>query len=272
MLDQPLRILAFGAHPDDCDILLGGMAIMWARLGHQVTFVSATNGDTGHYTMGGGPLARRRRDEAMRSAEIAGIAYQVLDIHNGQLMPTLDNRWRFVEIIRQAQPHLVIGHRPNDYHPDHRCVGQLVQDAAYTVTIPNVAALTPHLETNPIFACFSDRFQRPYPFQADVIVDVDAVMPTKLEMLHCHTSQFYEWLPYNQGRLAKVPEGDEERKAWINELWGVRSRSLADAHRPALIARYGAERGQAVRNAEAIEISEYGAQPTPEELATLFPF
>ena len=272
MLHQPLRILAFGAHPDDCDILLGGMAIMWAQQGHQVTFVSATNGDTGHHLMGGGPLARRRYAEAQRSAEIAGIHYQVLDIHNGQLMPTLENRWRFVEIIREADPDLVVSHRPNDYHPDHRCTGQLVHDAAYTVTIPNVAALTPHLMTNPIFACFSDRFQRPYPFQADVIVDIDGVMPTKLEMLHCHTSQFYEWLPYNQGRLEQVPEGDDARKAWVNELWGGRSRGLADAYRDALIGRYGRDRGQAVLNAEAIEISEYGAQPTPEELATLFPF
>ncbi|MCD6301975.1 MAG: PIG-L family deacetylase [Anaerolineae bacterium] len=272
MFHEPLRILAFGAHPDDCDILLGGMAILWSRLGHQVTFVSTTNGDTGHYRMGGGPLARRRQAEAQRSAEIAGIRYRVLDIHNGQIMPTLENRWRLVEIIREVEPDLVVSHRPCDYHPDHRYTGQLVQDAAYTVTIPNVVALTPHLKSNPVFACFSDRFQRPYPFQADVIIDIDAVMSTKIDMLHCHTSQFYEWLPYNQGKLDQVPEGDQARKAWINELWGARSRDLADTHRNALVARYGPERGKAVRNAEALEISEYGAQPTSEELATLFPF
>jgi N-acetylglucosamine malate deacetylase 1 len=177
-----------------------------------------------------------------------------------------------VEIIREVDPDLVVTHRPNDYHPDHRYTGQLVQDAAYTVTIPNVAALTPHLMTNPVFASFSDRFQRPYPFQADVIIDIDSVMPTKLEMLHCHTSQFYEWLPYNQGRLDQVPEDEDARKAWVNELWGARSHDLSDTHRDALVARYGEERGRAVRHAEAIEISEYGAQPTLQELATLFPF
>jgi len=54
-----LRIIAFGAHPDDCEIRAGGVAAMWAAQGHYVKFVSTTNGDIGHWKMAGGPLEQR---------------------------------------------------------------------------------------------------------------------------------------------------------------------------------------------------------------------
>src|SRR5229473_970550 len=76
-----LRIIAFGAHPDDCDQKAGGTAAKWAAQGHQVKFVAVTNGDAGHQTKGGGALAKRRRAEAMESAKRLGIEYEVLDNH-----------------------------------------------------------------------------------------------------------------------------------------------------------------------------------------------
>lgn len=272
MRDGVLRILAFGAHPDDCDSRLGGLAIKYARAGHRVKFVSVTNGDTGHHEMGGGPLARRRYEEAQRAAQVAGIEYQVLDIHNGQLLPTLENRWLLVQIIRAFEPDLVVTHRPNDYHPDHRYTSQLVQDAAYTVTIPNVAALTPHLRANPVIAYMSDSFQRPYPFSPDVAVGIDDVIETKIDMLDCHASQFYEWLPYNRGVPDQVPEGAAERREW---LFGQRAPSyarVADQYRHLLLKWYGPERGAQIRYAEALEVCEYGAPLAEGEVPVLFPF
>ena len=61
--DGKLRIIAFGAHPDDCEFKLGGTAAKWAALGHHVKLVSVTNGDIGHWRMAGGPLAMRRTAE-----------------------------------------------------------------------------------------------------------------------------------------------------------------------------------------------------------------
>jgi len=267
-----LRILAFGAHPDDCDIKVGGMAIKYSRLGHKVKFVSVTNGDTGHHEMGGGPLARRRYEEAQRAAKVAGIEYEILDIHNGQLMPTLENRWLLVRIIREFQPDLVITHRPNDYHPDHRYTSQLVQDAAYTVTIPNVEALTPHLMYNPVIAYMSDNFQRPYPFSPDVAVGIDDVLEEKLDMLHCHESQMYEWLPYNQGIEDQVPESDEERREWLRKWRAPVFAEIADRYRNLLKELYGEERGARIQYAEALEICEYGAPLTKKDIPILFPF
>src|SRR5256714_4214644 len=85
--DGKLRITWFGAHPDDCELKAGGVAILWAAQGHHVKFVSATNGDIGHWRDAGGPLARRRKAEVERAARILGITTEVLGIHDGELLP-----------------------------------------------------------------------------------------------------------------------------------------------------------------------------------------
>ncbi|MCZ7573671.1 MAG: PIG-L family deacetylase [Ardenticatenaceae bacterium] len=271
-MPESLRILAFGAHPDDCDIKVGGLAIKYARKGHTVKFVSVTNGDTGHHLMGGGPLARRQYEEAQRAAAVAGIEYEVLDIHNGQLMPTLENRWWLVRIIRNFRPDLVLTHRPNDYHPDHRYTAQLVHDAAYTVTIPNVEALTPHLRYNPVIAYMSDTFRKPYPFTPDVVVGIDEVLEEKLDMLDCFESQMYEWFPYNLEIEGPVLDTPEQRRAWLRELWTPTFAEVADRYRDRLKKLYSEEQGAQIRYAEALEACEYGTLLTEEKIRILFPF
>ncbi|MGQ9554805.1 MAG: PIG-L deacetylase family protein [Anaerolineae bacterium] len=271
-MSEPLRILAFGAHPDDCDISIGGLAVKYACLGHKVKFVSVTNGNTGHFSQGGGPLARRRYQEAQRSAAIAGVEYEVLDIHNGQLLPTLENRWTIVRLIREFRPDLVLTNRPNDYHPDHRYTSQLVADAAYTVTIPNVQALTPHLLVNPSVAYWADSFQRPYPFTPDVAVSIDDVIETKLDMMDCHESQMYEWLPYNDNELDQVPADARERRAWMAKRRLPAMEKATDRYRDLLKKLYGEEAGGKVKYAEALEFCEYGGPITAEMFPRLFPF
>src|ERR1700738_1410912 len=151
-----IRVIAFGAHPDDCDIRAAGTAALFARMGHAVKFVSVTNGDAGHQSMGGVPLAQRRLAEAMESARRLGIEYEVLDNHDGELLPTLEVRQQVIRRIRQWQADIVRAPRPNDYHPDHRYTGVLVQDAAYMVVVPNVAPDTPPLRRNPVFLYYED--------------------------------------------------------------------------------------------------------------------
>jgi len=270
---ERLRVLAIGAHPDDPDFSCGGTAVLWAAAGHVVEFVSTTNGDTGHHAIGGIELARRRRAEAQSSAAVAGInEYRVLDNHNGELEPTVANRRVLVRLIREFAPDLVLSHRPNDYHPDHRATGQLVMDTSYILTVPNNLALTDILPRQPVILSFSDSFTRPCPFQADVVVGIDEVIERKLDMLHCHVSQVYEWLPFNQGVLAEVPTGDADRRRWLAERYRERFAEPARRYRGKLVERYGSERGQAFRFAEAFEVSEYGAQPDEKEIRRLFPF
>ncbi len=266
--DQPLRVIAFGAHPDDCDIGAGGLAAKYAALGHKVKFVSLTNGDAGHQSMGGGQLAMRRRAEAEEAGRRIGIEYEVLDNHDGRLLPTLEVREQVIREIRQWKADIVIAPRPNDYHPDHRYTGVLVQDAAYMVIVPNLVTDTPALRKNPVFLSYHDHFLRPQPFRPDVVVAIDDVYQKKIDMLDAHTSQMYEWLPWTRGILEQVPKDAAARKQWLPTQYPD---TVPPEWRASLEKRYGS-RASGVQHAEAFEITEYGRQPTEEEIRMLFPF
>jgi LmbE family N-acetylglucosaminyl deacetylase len=265
---QPVRVIFIGGHPDDCDIKAGGTAAKYAAAGHKVKFVAVTNGDAGHQSQGGGALARRRMGEARESARRLGIEYEVLDNHDAELLPTLAARHQVIRRIRDWQADLVITHRPNDYHPDHRYTGILVQDAAYMVVVPNVAPDTPPLRKNPVFAYFYDHFERPQPFRPDVVVAIDDVAEKKLDALDAHTSQFYEWMPWVDGKSEAVPPPGPERRKWMAAQWLP---AVPDTWRASLAKWYGPA-GAKVQRAEAFEISEYGARPSEADLRRLFPF
>jgi N-acetylglucosamine malate deacetylase 1 len=266
------RILVLGAHPDDADIKAAGSASKWRRLGCEVKLVSVTDGGAGHQTQHGPELTRRRREEARAAGAVIGAAYEVLDHADGSLLPTLEARWKVIRLIRSFHPDLILTHRPNDYHPDHRYTSQLVQDAAYMITVPAVCPDAPHLETNPVIAYFSDDFRKPVPFVPDVIVDIGDELSRMMDMLHCHVSQFYEWLPYNGGYAADVPADDAARRSWLEGLMRRRLHPLADRWRSQLLSTYGEDKGRRIEYVEAFEASEYGAPLDAAAKARLFPF
>ena len=268
-----LRIIAFGAHPDDCEIRAGGVATMWAAQGHHVKFVSTTNGDIGHWKMAGGPLAQRRTEEVQKAAKIFGIETEVLDNHDGELMPTLENRKTIVRLIREWKADIVLTPRTNDYHPDHRYTGVLVQDAAYMVICPFICPDVPHLKTNPVFLYFSDRFQKPNPFEPDLVVAIDDVIEKKLDAMAVIESQFVEGGV--SGHEGLIPKNEKERAAAhrrVRERFRRRFESTANKYRAKLIETYGEKKGKKVRYAEAFEVCEYGRRPSAAALKKLFPF
>jgi LmbE family N-acetylglucosaminyl deacetylase len=271
--DGKLRIICFGAHPDDAEFKAAGVAAKWAAQGHKVKFVSVTNGDIGHWRTAGGPLAKRRAAEVQEAAQVLGIETQVLDIHDGELEPTLEHRRTITRLIRDWKADVVMSHRPNDYHPDHRYTGVLVQDAAFMVTVPFFCPDTPPLADNPVFLYYSDRFRRPNPFTADVIVDIDDVWEKKMAAVHSLPSQVYEGgASGSEAFEAEVPDDEAGRRAWAQKLHGGRNAAVANTYRDALVSWYGPECGKKVKYAEAFEICEYGRQPDRDELRKLFPF
>jgi LmbE family N-acetylglucosaminyl deacetylase len=271
--DGKLRIICFGAHPDDCELQVGGTAALWAARGHHVKFVSVTNGDIGHWREAGGPLARRRQSEVAQADAALGVTSEVLDVHDGELLPTLENRRTITRLIRQWKADVVMSHRPNDYHPDHRYTSILVQDAAYMVTVPFFCPDTPHLNKNPVFFFYPDRFQKPMPFQPDVAVSIDSVMETKLKALAIMESQFYEGGANGSAELVpEDPAKRAERRQQVREGFVARNRGVADRFRAKLGDWYGAEAAAEIEFAEAFEICEYGRQPGKDELRELFPF
>ncbi|HEU0105959.1 MAG TPA: PIG-L family deacetylase [Vicinamibacteria bacterium] len=269
-----LRIIAFGAHPDDCELDAAGVAAKWAAAGHKFKCVAVTNGDIGHWGIAGGPLALRRRAETQQAAKILGIETEVLDNHDGELMVTLENRRKIARLIREWQADIVISHRPNDYHPDHRYTGVLVMDAAYMVQVPFFGPEVPPLTRNPVFLFSEDRFQKPNPFSGDIVVSIDDVIEKKLAVVEAMPSQFYEGgccdLP--TGGLPTDAAGKEARRKQVRDRFTARFASTADRFRPRLAEWYGPERGAAIKYAEAFEVCEYGRQPSKEEIRRLFPF
>ena len=266
---EKLNIIIIGAHPDDAE-KAGGVAYMWIQKGHHVTLVSVTNGDAGHQTYKSDELAKIRKEEARRAGEVIGAKYIVLDNHDGQLMPTYENRLQIIRVIREAKADIVIFPRPYDYHPDHRYTGVLVCDAAYMVTVPTILPEVPFLKKNPVFLYMSDFFTHPEPFKADACIDIDSVIEKKIDMYHQHKSQVYEWLPFNQGILNQVPANDADRRKWLGENY--KNRSDAAPFREKLVELYGPVRGNKIKYCEAFQDSEYGTRLTRENIRYYFPF
>ncbi len=271
--DNIIRVIAFGAHPDDCDGRFGGTAAKFAAMGHAVKFVSVTNGDAGHQSQGGGALAKRRRAEAQEAARRLGIAeYEVLDNHDGELMPSLKIREDIIRLIRRWKADIVLGPRPYDYHPDHRYTAILLQDAAYMVVVPNVCPDTPPLRKNPVFLYFEDRFQRPVPFRPDIAVAIDDVIEKKIAGFDAHVSQMYEWLPWVDGAAEQPPTDPSQRLNWLRtRILKYASGRINPSVRQALDKWYGPAKATSIRYAEAFEICEYGERPGDEQIRQLFP-
>ena len=271
--DGKLRIIAFGAHPDDCEIQVAGTAALWARQGHHVLFVSVTNGDIGHWREAGGPLAVRRKEEVDRAHKILGVQGVVLDNHDGELEPTLENRRKLTRLIREWNADLVLGPRTNDYHPDHRYTGVLVQDAAFMVTVPFFCPDVPAMKKNPVFMYYTDRFQKPAPSRADIIVSIDSVVEAKLDALGVMISQFAEGGANGSAELYPADEaGQKRRQRQVRENFARRFQSTVARFNQELNTWYPGGAAQGVKHAEAYEVCEYGSQPNNAELRRLFPF
>jgi len=269
---QPLRIIVFGAHPDDAEYRGAGVAMKWARQGHKVKFVSATNGDIGHWQMAGGPLAQRRKNEVLEVARRLGVTTDVLDIHDGEIFPTIENRRMITRLIREWNADIVISNRPNDYHPDHRYTAVLVQDSAYMVTVPFFCPDVPALKKNPVFLYAPDNFQRPNPFHADIAISIDDVIEPTLDALLVMESQIHEGGANGYAGLFPTEEpGRTKRREEVRKQLAARYAGYANSYRDALIKVYGEERGRRVQYAQAFEVCEYGRRPGADELKAMFP-
>ncbi len=263
-----IRVIIIGAHPDDCEYSAGGLAVLFAQAGHAVKFVSLTNGDKGHHQMGGAQLVNRRIKETLEAGKRLGVDYEVLDNHDGELMPTLENRHQVIRMIREWKADIVITCRPNDYHPDHRNTSILVQDAAYLVAVPNISSSVAALEKNPLFLYVRDYFTRPNAFTPDIVVDITSVYARKIDGFDAHESQFYEWLPWIDKVADQVPSNRDDRRKWLTDYY---TENITPEMQKALNKWYGEGYADKVGHAEAFEICEYGMQPTDEDIRRLFP-
>jgi len=281
----PLRILMIGAHPDDCETCAGGYAALMAQKGHQVCMMSLTDGSLGHYQHPPAQLVAIRHRESHSAAALIGAESVILPNQDGCLCADLETRKMVIRAVRGYRPDVILTHRSNDYHADHRNASLLVQDASYMLRLPGVCPEAQPLDKLPYILFFHDNFQNP-PFQPDVVISIDSVYDTKVRMKAAHVSQYFEWLPWLDHRLDQVPDDPEERIQWLRkprlddpgEGIGSIRQSRGDKgqyattlmYREFLLKRYGA-RGEQVVFSEAFSFSEYGAPGDDEAIERLFP-
>ena len=278
-----MRILMIGAHQDDNEFRCGGLAYKLVKKGHEVRFLSMCNGCGGHHIMTPEETSRRRAGESAAVAELLGIQYDVWNIDDCTLVADLETRRKLIRYIRAFSPDLLISHRPNDYHADHRAAGQLVQDVSYILTVPHECPDAPAMRKMPVIMYNEDCFCNP-DFRADVVINIDDEVETKLRIAHLNVSQVYEWLAYEEGEVP--PEDEEGRFEWLKGMeikqdttdeevmkarrgYSVRFAKTAARFRKELIEQYGVEYGSKIRYAEAFEVCEYGGSLTEAVKALL---
>jgi LmbE family N-acetylglucosaminyl deacetylase len=258
------KLLILGAHPDDAEFHAGALSIRYRELGYPVKWISATDGRSGHHLDSSEDLIVRRKAEAARSAARIGAECDVWPFPDGSLQPDLELRHAIIREIRQYQPDLVLTHRPWDYHPDHRALGQAVQDACYLVTVPRILPDTPALSKDPVVASMVDLFQRPVPFCPDFVLDGTPEFDRVVDLLSCHVSQVFEFLPVSFNAPEPVPSDPKERNSWLARWFATSIAGRVEAFAPLLDAPPAAL-------LEAYEVSEYASQLSRETLAGLFP-
>ena len=263
--------MAIGAHPDDCEFLFGATAVKFKEMGHRVMFLSMTNGCSGHHIDHGAAMASRRYGEIQAVSKLTGIEYAMTDIPDGLLTTDIRSREIMMREIRAFQPDVILTHRPNDYHPDHRSAGTLVMDCSYLVMVPHVTPDSPPLKKAPVILYMYDNFTYPCPFVPDIAVSVDDVSDQKTAMLNCHASQVYEWLPWVGGYSDEVPPDAKNRIKWLESFINKRDAEPAAKCRQILERRYGKEKAKKIKYCEAFQICEYGARAEIKELDKLFP-
>lgn len=267
----PVRIIVIAAHPDEADMYAGGTAALFARQGHQVKFVSLTSGDAGHHELGRYELAARRYREAQEAAKRLGVQeYEVLDAHDGELMPSLATRKRILRTIRSWQPDIVIGLHPDGGgHPDNRAAGVAVSEAMAFVTNRNAYPDLPPLAKQPLYLYMID-YVTMRVHRHDLVIDIDETIDDKLRACDAHASQFYEYSARQYCDPADVPAGWSQRREFILTHWADTMYALP-AMRETLASWYGPRRAEAVTFAETFQFAADGRRPAHAELLALFP-
>jgi len=266
---DPIRVIVFGAHPDDCEYTTGGIAQLYAQMGHQVKYVSLTNGNKGHHLMKPDELAARRYKESQEVARVLGVEYEVMNNDDGELMPTLENRFAVIKMICDWNADIVITHRLNDYHPDHRNTAIIVQDAAYMISVPQMVSGGKPLLKPVVFLYMPDDFQKPTVFSPDIVVDITAVATKKMEALCANESQFFEWMPWNESREEAIPDNIAERIQMVGGQY--LELNCITKFKKGASKWYSSKQLKNILYVEAFEICEYGHIPGKEEIKRLFP-
>jgi len=260
-----LNIIVIFAHPDEGEIYAGGISKIYSDLGHNVKFLSLTNGDAGHWSMPPADLAKRRHKEAMEAKRILGVAeYEIFDYHDGDLKNTTKIQKEVASRIEKWNSDLVILFYPITSvpggHNDNMQAGHIVTDAALLV----------NMDKMPAYIYMRDFFTTDFSHIPDIAVDITKVWDTKLLAMKAHESQVVEANPHADGVLEEVLNDEKKREDYLFYNSYQFSRVSPDI-RLALEKWYGRTEAENIKWTEAFQFATFGRQIDIESIYELFP-
>jgi N-acetylglucosamine malate deacetylase 1 len=228
-VDQVFNVLAFGAHPDDLEVAMGGTAAKLALQGLRVLFIDLSNGEPARYAE-----PHVRRDQAARAAATLGVERLVLDGRDRLLTDSLGMRLTIARLIRLHRPRVVFGTAGDGVHPDHRALTELVLNGVFYARLPNwdrvegggaFEGTDPHEVDRLFFAhCRMERAWDHF----DFAVDVSDVYERKLAAIALYDSVF-------QGDQTKLLDRYRAEDQYVGSLVGVRFAEPFRARSPLLV-------------------------------------
>lgn len=176
-----LDALAFGAHADDVELACGGTIIKLAALGHKTGVITLTRGEMA--TRGSAEI---RAQEFTKSAAIMGLTtHKMLDMPDGRVEVTWENKLQIIEEIRVHRPRIVFAPYWVDRHPDHEKASQLVRESAYLAGLKKLD--TGRRAFRPYKVIF---YQSRFEFTPSFIIDISDVRDRKMKAIMAYRSQF----------------------------------------------------------------------------------
>lgn len=185
-----LRVLAVGAHPDDLELNCAGTLARYAAQGHKVFIAPFTSGNMGDTAIPPKELATIRRRESEAAAAVIEATLLWPGVDDELVFPDPAQRSLMIDLLREADPDVVFTHSPNDYHPDHRYVSQLVFDSYFQKGLPHVPGpVRPACRFGQTQVYYIDNLGG-IGFLPAEYVDITPAMEAKKRMLASHESQF----------------------------------------------------------------------------------
>jgi LmbE family N-acetylglucosaminyl deacetylase len=230
MADSRYDILAFAAHPDDLEAVMGGTAAKLAAKGRSILFVDLCDGEPTRYGAPG-----QRAQQALKAASILGVHRTTLPLRDRFIRDTPDARLAVARLIRLHKPRMVFTTAGSGVHPDHRAVTDIVVNAVFYARLPKweaiaegevLAGTDPH-EIERFF--FGHCRMEPAWSSFDFAVDVTGVYPLKVEALTTYESVF-------SGSRTELLDKYTAEDRYVGSLTGVRYAEAFKTRSPLLVA------------------------------------
>lgn len=198
-----LRILAFGAHPDDVELGCGGILAKHAAAGDKTGIIDLTLGQMG--TRG---TVESRLQEAADAARVLGLSLRKnLEMEDGLFVNDHSHRLKVIQALRSYQPDIVLCNAPHDRHPDHGRASALVSEACFYA---GLAKIQTQAGDGSVQAPWRPRilfhYIQFYDLKPDLLIDISDHFEQKMESILAHKSQFYNPASTEPGTLIASPE------------------------------------------------------------------